>query len=113
MPWHVPNRFLVQHRSNVTTPTLHHIDQGAVAESEIEVDMAAAEAGELPSVVDAMPVPSLGLASHVEGDDATVGGSRLVVQGISNGESDDSGGHALVRSVRYAHAWTPILLFVQ
>lgn len=76
-----------------------------MAESEIEVDIAAAEAGELPSVADAMPMPSLGLASHVEGDDATVGGSRLVVQGISSGENDDSGGHALVRSVRCAQSF--------
>jgi len=64
--------------------------------------MAAAEAGALSSEAKAMPVPSLGLASHVENNDAASGGSRVVIKGLSPSESNDSSdGHKFVRSVRY------------
>jgi hypothetical protein len=64
--------------------------------------MAAAEAGTLSSEAKAMPVPSLGLASHVETNDAASGGSRVVIKGLSPSESNDSSdGHKFVRSVRY------------
>jgi hypothetical protein len=76
--------------------------EAVLDEAEVEVDMAEAEAGTLSSEAKAMPVPSLGLASHVENNDAASGGSRVVIKGLSPIESNDSSDvHKFVRSVRY------------